>query len=133
VRLRHSVRWAAPRSGGFKSLRRSAAAMSSPGAPEGGTHQCHEFGVVAPYRLRAETQIRQRGRLLDPGRPDVKCRVHQRSARHQPGARSQHWSSGKSSRRYNRVTRATYEGFDIGEFAIFHATRTATLTLVKEA
>jgi len=26
-----------------------------------------------------------------------------------------------------------YEGFDIGEFAIFHATRTATLTLVKEA
>src|SRR6185436_14733421 len=37
--------------------------------PEGGKHQCHEFGVVAPYRLRAETQIRQRGRLLDPGRP----------------------------------------------------------------
>jgi hypothetical protein len=28
---------------------------------------------------------------------------------------------------------AMYEGFDIGEFAIFHATRTATLTLVKEA
>ena len=48
------------------------------GDPEGGKHQCHEFGVVAPYRLRAETQIRQRGRLLDPGRPDVKCRVHQR-------------------------------------------------------
>ena len=25
------------------------------GDPEGGGHQCHEFGVVAPYRLRAET------------------------------------------------------------------------------
>src|ERR1700730_10944091 len=35
----------------------SPAAMSSPATPEGGKHQCHEFGVVAPYRLRAETQI----------------------------------------------------------------------------
>jgi len=43
---------------------------------EGGGHQRHKLRIVAPYHLRAET--RQRGRLLGPGEPDVKCRVHQR-------------------------------------------------------
>src|SRR3984957_19544635 len=34
---------------------------------EGGGHQRLKLRIVAPYRLRAETEIRQRGRLLDPG------------------------------------------------------------------
>jgi hypothetical protein len=32
---------------------------------EGGGHQRHKLRIVAPYRLRAETEIRQSGRLLD--------------------------------------------------------------------
>ncbi len=42
---------------------------------KGGGHQRHKLWIVAPHRLRAETEIRQRGRLLDPGEPDVKMSV----------------------------------------------------------
>jgi hypothetical protein len=51
------------------------------GDREGGGHQCHESGIVAPYRLRAETEIRQRGRLLDPGRPNASQHARSASAR----------------------------------------------------
>jgi hypothetical protein len=35
--------------------------------PQDGGHQRHKLRIVAPHRLRAETEIRQRGRPLDPG------------------------------------------------------------------
>ena len=35
------------------------------GDPEGGGHQRHELHIVAPYRLRAKTEIRQRRRLFE--------------------------------------------------------------------
>ena len=35
---------------------------------EGGGHQHHKLRIVAPYRLRAETEIRQLGRPPRPGR-----------------------------------------------------------------
>src|SRR5260370_35421954 len=40
--------------------------------PDGGSTQCQQYGAVAPYSLRAERKLGQRGRLLDPVRPDDK-------------------------------------------------------------
>ena len=40
------------------------------GDPESGEDQRHELRVVASYRLGAKTEVRRRGRLLDPGWPD---------------------------------------------------------------
>jgi len=37
------------------------------GDPKGGGHQRHKLRIVAPHRLRAETEIRQGCRPLDPG------------------------------------------------------------------
>src|SRR5437868_14147865 len=53
------------------AIHTSPATMCSGTDLEGGGHQRHKLRIVAPYRLRAETEIRQRGRLLDPGEPDV--------------------------------------------------------------
>ena len=58
------------------------------------------------YRRALVRKERSDARMPPRRRPDVKCRAHQRYARHQPGACNQHWSSGRSSRRYSRLTRS---------------------------
>src|ERR1700730_8544289 len=46
----------------------SPAVLSSPVTPKDGGHQRHKLRIVAPYRLRAETEIRQRRPPPRPGR-----------------------------------------------------------------